>query len=149
MDQHCVVFVPNQTEENSSRIETRSFFMCTRKLGIYLSTWEVHSWKCLLIKATTCCPLAPSTCNGIGGSSTLLWLLLEEFDLYLTGHPKSPSQKSLFFLFPSMPPVVLGWGAVCRPCTCHLELPVGKNHTLLLSSYPEGHCTERGSTKVC
>lgn len=36
-------FLPNQTEENSSQLETRSFLMSTRALGISLGTWQVRS----------------------------------------------------------------------------------------------------------
>ena len=31
---------------------------------------------------------------------------------------------------------ILGWGDVYRLCTCHLELPVGREHTWLFSASP-------------
>lgn len=97
VDRVCVVFLPNQTEENSSWVETRSFLMSTITLGTYLGTWQVQRWKHSLIKAVTCCPLAHAMAwrgaghGGEKGSSASPG----GRGLYLPGLPRLPSQKSL------------------------------------------------------
>ena len=92
MERVCIVFLPNQTEENSSCVETRSFPCPPYHLAHTLAPDRHKAEKHPLIKAVTCCFLAPSTGSGRGwgGQHSLSW----GHDLYLPGLLRLPSQKS-------------------------------------------------------
>ena len=50
--------------------------------------------------------------------------------------PDYPARNLSFLPLASYGTCILGWGDVYRLCPCHLELLVGRNHTLLLTAPP-------------
>lgn len=152
VSQMCFFFLPNQTEENPSRVETRSFLMSTRAHGISLGSWQVHSWKYPLIKAITCCPLTPSTYGGTDEQLSPTMASPEGPDLYPSGLPRLPSQKSFLSSYSILWHLCLGLGELCSGCAlvtwtspwagimhCSLQHPHAQN----------SHCIEKGPTNVC
>ena len=130
----CIVFLPNQTEENSSCVETRSFPCPPYHLAHTLAPDRHKAEKHPLIKAVTCCFLAPSTGSGRGwegntaspGGMTFTCQACSDY----------PARNLPFLPLVTYGICILDWGDVYRLCTCHLELPVGRDHTWLLFASP-------------
>lgn len=134
MEWVCIVFLPNQTEENSSCIETRSLPCPPYHLTHTLAPDRHKAEKHPLIKAVTCCFLAPSPGSGRGmGRATQP--LLGAWPL--PARPAQITQPEISPFFLLSPMAFASWAeGMCRLCTCHLELPVGRDHTWLLCASP-------------
>lgn len=124
--------------------------MLARALGTYRGTCQVSSWNFPLIKAMAVYLLVPSTCNGMVASSALLWPLLGDLALTNKAFPYCPAWNPSFLPLPYCSTCALGWESCGEACTCHLGLPVGRNHALLLSTSPPITviAQKRGSTNV-
>lgn len=132
----CVFLLPNQTEENRSRVEIRLFLIPARALGISPGRWQVRGWKHPLFRAVPCCPLALQLQWHRQAAQPYYGLSWGTWPLPI--RPSQITQPELlpFFIFHPMAPVSWFGGVVFRLSACHLELPMGRNHALLLSASP-------------
>lgn len=85
--------------------------------------------------------LSSGPCNGVVGGAGVgvrraAQPLLGDETFTCQAFPDYPARNLSSLPLASYGTCILGWGDVYRLCTCHLGLPVSRNHTLLLTASP-------------